>query len=152
MLIFSSISADYLADMLRIDRVSNPHPWQAESLREGHGQFAHLGAFIDTTLVAFVLYRQVLDEAEIIHLVCDKAQQNKGYARALLQQLCQQLSPAGVSKLFLEVRDDNAVAKKLYASLGFITVGRRVNYYGGRQDALVQQLKLSVPKPSQNYL
>ncbi len=141
MLIFSAIPSDYLTDMLRIDRVSNPHPWQAENLRDGYAQFAHLGAFVDATLVAFVLYRQVLDEAEVIHLVCDKIQQNKGYARALLQQLCQQLSQQGVSKLFLEVREDNTVAQKLYTSLGFVTVGRRANYYDG-QDALIQRLNL----------
>ena len=36
---------------------------------------------------------------------------------------------AGVSRLFLEVAEDNWAARRLYAALGFAPVGRRRNYY-----------------------
>lgn len=142
MFVFSPIPDNYLAEMQRIERVSNPYPWQAESLADAHQNYAHLGIFDDTTLMAFALYRCVADEAEIIHLVCDKPHQGKGHANALLRELHQQLSADGIAQLFLEVRDNNTRAKHVYQQLGFSTVGRRPNYYGGRHDALIQRLVL----------
>lgn len=129
--------------MQRIERISNPHPWRAENLADSYRQFRHLGLFNATTLMAFVLYRSVVDEAEIIHLVCDKAHQGNGYAQQLLVALQEQLSAEGIKTLFLEVRDNNASARHVYEQLGFVTVGRRANYYGGKHDALIQQLDLS---------
>lgn len=141
------IPVTYGTDLQRIEAASNPHPWNNESLLDSHQRFSHLGAFVGTTLVAFVLYRVVADEAEIIHVVCDKPHQGKGYINTLLSQLKQQLRHEGIATLFLEVREDNDRAKHVYQQLGFTTVGRRKNYYGdssgGRHDALIQRLMLS---------
>lgn len=143
MLIFSTIPGNYLTDMQRIERTSNPYPWRAESLADSYQQFQHLGVFDGTTLIAFVLYRTIADEAEIIHIVCDKAYQGKGYAQQLLAELRKQLLQNAIKTLFLEVRDNNVSAKRVYERLGFVTVGRRSNYYGGKHDALIQQLSLT---------
>ncbi|PID62886.1 MAG: ribosomal-protein-alanine N-acetyltransferase [Gammaproteobacteria bacterium] len=143
MIVFSPIPAHYLPKMQQIERVSNPYPWPAESLQDGWQQFAHLGAFLQTELVAFVLYRQIVDEAEIIHLVCDKKHQGQGHAYSLLQALGQQLQANQVASVFLEVREDNHRARQLYENFGFVTVGHRPNYYGGRHDALIQRLDLT---------
>ncbi len=142
MLVFSEIPASYLTDMQRIERTSNPFAWNQESIDEGFQHYLHLGAFEDTTLVAFVLYHIVVDEAEILHLVCDKAYQGRGYATGLLKQLQHLLVARQVKSLTLEVRENNAPALKLYRQLGFVTVGRRANYYGGRHDALIQRKTL----------
>ena len=49
-------------------------------------------------------------------------------------------------KVFLEVAEDNAAARALYAKLGFQEIGRRRAYYkrpGGAVDALTLGLELS---------
>jgi ribosomal-protein-alanine N-acetyltransferase len=54
---------------------------------------------------------------------------------------------SGVASLYLEVRDSNMAARALYASRGFVEIGRRRDYYRRpREDALV--LRLSIPESS----
>jgi ribosomal-protein-alanine N-acetyltransferase len=51
----------------------------------------------------------------------------------------------GAENAFLEVRESNQPARKLYEKLGFVEVGRRKAYYPdhqGREDALVLSLGL----------
>ncbi len=142
MLTFLPIPENLCPRLLAIEARSNPHPWRSESLKEANQQFEHLGAFVQEELVAAVLFRQVLDETEIIHVICDKQYQGQGIAKQLMQQCIAQLKRNGGKTVFLEVRDDNDRAQRLYESLGFVTVGRRKDYYGGHCDALVQQLML----------
>jgi ribosomal-protein-alanine N-acetyltransferase len=40
-----------------------------------------------------------------------------------------QLRQWGVATVFLEVRESNSAARRLYGALGFAQVGRRRNYY-----------------------
>ena len=50
--------------------------------------------------------------------------------------------------MFLEVAEDNADARKLYTSLGFVEVGRRKRYYANGDDALVMRVALMPPAAS----
>ena len=46
--------------------------------------------------------------------------------------------------MFLDVRDDNTPAQALYASEGFIEIGRRPNYYpDGNVAAIVMRLDVA---------
>ena len=47
----------------------------------------------------------------------------------LLDGAIHQAKNGGAEKLFLEVAEDNNVARALYVSRGFVAVGRRQNYY-----------------------
>jgi ribosomal-protein-alanine N-acetyltransferase len=57
----------------------------------------------------------------------------------------------GAGRVFLEVAEDNAAARALYARAGFVEAGRRPGYYAGadgeRRDALLLALKLDDPLP-----
>ena len=59
----------------------------------------------------------------------------------LLRALLAQAAARGVHDVFLEVRADNPVAQALYASEGFLEVGRRPRYYQPDDvDAVVMKL------------
>lgn len=143
MLAVARIPETYLTEMLQIEQRSNPYPWSAENLRNSYYQFAHLGLFDGTQLVAFVLYQQITDQAEIIHLVCDKAHQGKGYANQLMTAFRKQLYQSGIDKVFLEVREHNDTAQQLYTRQGFCEIGRRKAYYQNREDAILMTALLS---------
>lgn len=65
----------------------------------------------------------------------------RGEGRRLMNSLIAEASGRGVREIFLEVRADNPVARKLYDSLGFVEIGIRPAYYQpGSIDAVVMKL------------
>jgi len=92
-------------------------------------------------LAGFVLMRAAAGEAEILTLAVDPQHRRQGVGRALVDAGLAAALAVPCAQVFLEVADTNTAAKRLYASLGFAAVGRRVAYYadgpGAPADALV---------------
>ncbi len=85
----------------------------------------------------------VLDELEIDSFVVAEAMRGQGVGRVLLTEGLHIAQQRGVSRVFLEVREDNLPALSLYRSCGFAVIGRRKNYYREpRQNALLLSLNL----------
>ena len=94
----------------------------------------------DGRIDGFVVFSQVLDEASIYSIGVHSAQQGKGLGHLLLQAALLKMKQAGATRCFLEVRQSNAVARRLYEGNGFELDGIRKSYYpteGGREDALL---------------
>lgn len=140
MIVFSVIPEDYLDELLRIDVRTNSNPWPVENLRSSYHQFQHLGLFEGTQLVAYLIFQQTHDEAEIIHFICDKPFQRQGLGYQLLNQWLTRLSKQSVKTFFLEVRESNLHARKLYEKIGFQPVGERPDYYANKETAIVMRL------------
>ncbi len=64
-------------------------------------------------------------EREILNLVVDPAQRRRGIGKKLLKNEVSR----GRGNWFLEVRESNHPAIKLYKSIGFRATGRRPEYY-----------------------
>lgn len=80
--------------------------------------------------VGFSLVRAVADEAELLLLAVDPAEQRRGIGQALLDEFIAGALARGTHRLHLEVRDGNP-AIELYRASGFTAAGRRRNYYHG---------------------
>ena len=89
------------------------------------------------TLIGFILSRVAADEAEVLTIVVAAAHRKRGVGRKLVASHIARLRNVRVKALFLEVGENNAPARKLYANLGFVEVGRRKNYY--RTDSPAEQ-------------
>lgn len=93
--------------------------------------------------VGFILLRQAADEAEIITLAVQPRARRAGIARRLLTVGLDKITGRGALHCFLEVAETNDAARALYASAGFVEVGRRPAYYrdatGGRRDAILMR-------------
>ena len=91
----------------------------------------------------FALARCIADEAELLLLAVDPDRQGQGLGRLMLRDFIQSARVQGAHRLHLEVRDGNP-AVELYRAAGFVTAGRRRNYYRGadgeRYDALTLML------------
>ena len=85
----------------------------------------------------FILARVAADESEILTLAVDPAVRRAGLGRALLDRAMSEAAGRGAAMMYLEVSELNAAARALYAACGFVEIGRRKRYYGGRTDALV---------------
>lgn len=105
-----------------------PHkPWSAT-------EFADLkksGCDIIASANGFIVYRATLDEAELITIGVAPDARRTGIAAAMLGIMEGDLKKRGVKKIFLEVAENNAAARALYAANGYTTVGTRQKYYDG---------------------
>jgi ribosomal-protein-alanine N-acetyltransferase len=103
-------------------------------------EYLNVGIKEQGALIGFALLGSVLDEAEIYQITILPAFQGRGWATALLHQLCEELHASGVCRLLLEVKETNLAAIRLYESFGFVLDGRRKGYYAtgaGHEDALL---------------
>jgi ribosomal-protein-alanine N-acetyltransferase len=84
--------------------------------------------------VGFLAYRKVAEgEYEILNLAVDPAARRQGVGRRLVEAAI-----ALGGRWFLEVRESNIAARRLYDECGFRPAGRRPRYYSNPpEDAIV---------------
>jgi [ribosomal protein S18]-alanine N-acetyltransferase len=123
--------------------------WQSDDLPAVlamPGTAARLALTKDGAALGFTLWRQTLDEAELLLIAVRPDVRRLGLGRVLMSDLLASARHTGVREMFLEVREGNSPALHLYRSEGFETVGRRSAYYkakdGTRYDALTLRCQL----------
>jgi ribosomal-protein-alanine N-acetyltransferase len=98
-------------------------------------------------IIGFAVSRMAVDEAEILSIAIDAAYRGRGLSRALLLTHLGHLAGRGVTKVFLEVEENNQPARRLYERVGFGVIGRRERYYrqpnGEQLNALLMRRDLS---------
>jgi ribosomal-protein-alanine N-acetyltransferase len=90
----------------------------------------------------FALFRQVVDEAELLTLAVEPSRWNNGVGRALLTEGIAELSARGCQVLFLEVAATNTRAITIYRRTGFATVAERPRYYGADETGTAHLMRL----------
>ncbi len=92
--------------------------------------FAHMTHRIDTRNPAgFLVWRKIVDEAEILSIGVDPDWQKRGIAKGLLKELESRARKQALRRIFLEVRVDNTAALALYRGCGYHPIGTRRHYY-----------------------
>ncbi|NLB46191.1 MAG: ribosomal protein S18-alanine N-acetyltransferase [Microbacteriaceae bacterium] len=82
-------------------------------------------------------------DGDIQTIAVDAGARGKGYGRTLMNELLDEATRRDVRQVFLEVRADNPVARRLYESLGFAELGVRPQYYQPEGiDAIVMKLEM----------
>jgi ribosomal-protein-alanine N-acetyltransferase len=88
----------------------------------------------ETKVLGFLVARRTApDEREILNIAVDPGERRKGVARALLEAELGR----GKNQWFLEVRESNSCAIKLYESVSFRVVARRESYYENPPEAAI---------------
>lgn len=130
---------------------ADPFGWTLRNFSDAHASGNTLTVLtVDGVTSGIVAVMHVLDESELLEIAVQPAMQGRGYGKALLAQAIALARRNGAVRMFLEVRESNARARKMYTSFGFEETGRRKNYYpteNGREDAILMtaQLSRSVP-------
>jgi ribosomal-protein-alanine N-acetyltransferase len=99
-----------------------------ERLLLDHNVIVHR-AITGRMLAGFILSRLAAGEAEILSVAVAASRRSRGLGRKLLDLHLRRLAGLGATAVFLEVDEDNAPARRLYARAGFRDVGRRPAYY-----------------------
>jgi [ribosomal protein S18]-alanine N-acetyltransferase len=104
---------------------------------------ATLGVFEEGGLVAFALFQNTGLEADLLTVATHPDRRSQGLARRLITRLMDDLAREAVTRVTLDVAEDNAPALHLYASLGFTEDGRRPRYYTAGRPAPVAAILMS---------
>lgn len=125
-----------------------PAPWDAGAFE---ALLTQSGVFVIEQAGGFILLRAVADEAEILTLAVHPTARRQGLGARLVRSAANTAADHGVTRMFLEVADDNTPARALYDRTGFAVAGRRPAYYarpdGSRRDALIMALTLPATLP-----
>jgi len=100
----------------------------------------------DEEVIGFALGRIVAGEAELLLLAVRRSSQGRGVGQMLLDRFASIAVSKGAEQLHLEVRQGNH-AISLYSRNGYREVGRRRNYYNGRDGQLFDALTLAKYPP-----
>ncbi|MGE3618662.1 MAG: ribosomal protein S18-alanine N-acetyltransferase, partial [Gemmatimonadales bacterium] len=73
--------------------------------------------------------RVIAGEAEILSVAVLPEARRRGIGARLLEETLGGLEARGVRAVFLEVRESNEAARRLYEDFGFRPVGIRADYY-----------------------
>ncbi|HVH69119.1 MAG TPA: ribosomal protein S18-alanine N-acetyltransferase [Gemmatimonadales bacterium] len=131
--------------MREIERAVFSDPWSANDFVQClDSDVPFLVAEQQGTVAGYVVAHGAADEGEILNLGVAPAHRRRGVGRALVERVLTVLAGRGARVVFLEVRETNAVARRLYQSLGFAEVARRARYYRQPvEDAVV--LRATIP-------
>jgi ribosomal-protein-alanine N-acetyltransferase len=126
------------AQMARLHGTSFTRGWSEEEFVELLERPSTLAI---TSAAGFVILQVIAPEAEVVTIVVDPGRRGRGEGRKLLRGALQAAAERGVSDVFLEVDETNAIALALYEKNGFIRTGRRPDYYrqadGSHSDAVL---------------
>lgn len=122
-----------------------PDPWSERSFEEAIADAASRlrGIHQGSRLVCLALTKEVAGEADLLTIAVDPAQRRQGLAADMLGALIVELEATGLTRLTLEVAEDNTAARRLYDRFGFAEDGRRPRYYSAGRDAAVDAVLMS---------
>jgi ribosomal-protein-alanine N-acetyltransferase len=118
--------------IVAIERSAFTDPWSEAAFHEA---LVHPAVFFACArrggdeVAGYVVAWFAADEGEIANLAVAPSAWGGGVGRALLAAALDVASSRGTSAVYLEVRDSNERARRLYQSSGFEEVGRRRRYY-----------------------
>ncbi|ENU15941.1 ribosomal protein S18-alanine N-acetyltransferase [Acinetobacter lwoffii] len=124
----------------KIEKSVQSHPWTLKQFEDAVTAYQSTVIEVKGQVVGFCILQPVLDEANLLLMAIDPAQQGQGLGYQLLEASVAMLKNNPV-QIFLEVRESNLAAIKLYEKSGFHQIDLRKNYYpnsnGSREHAII---------------
>jgi len=145
---FREMTSEDVPAIMEIEKIVYTHPWTEgifnDCIRVGYNCWVYEE---QEELLAYGLVSIAVNEAHILNICVAPDAQRRGLGKRMLHKLMQLAAERQGNSIFLEVRESNLVAQKLYDQEGFNRIGLRKNYYpadDGREDALVYAKELNL--------
>lgn len=120
-----------ITSVIEISNLCFPKSWTQETFRREmllDNSYFYIGS-IENKIVCFFEWWKILDEAHIQTIAVSPKYQHQGIATQCLEYLINETKELNLMKIFLEVRESNIIAQKLYKKNGFEIISHRKNYY-----------------------
>lgn len=150
---FRPIGESDVRAVIDIENSCFPEPWEDEVFET----FAEMGGRMrngpvirfmrvvewNSEIVGYVLwsYQYLERYGHILNIAVRKDVQGRGIGREVLGYALGQLREMGAEWVYLEVRENNSRAIKLYETFGMKATGRIKRYYGS-EDAIIYSIQL----------
>lgn len=139
---------DHIEELLSIERESFADPKNGNIFSSLYDDAAaHMHYFVaqsDTGVIGgYLILSLAADEAEIINVAVPPALRRRGIGVALVDEALAFAAARGAAACYLEVRESNRPARRLYEKMSFNVVGVRKMYYSApSEDAIVMRRTL----------
>lgn len=146
------MTMDDLEEVIKLDHASFSLPWPESSFRfeiEQNDCSRCWVALLDHKIVGIMVAWLIVDEIHIATFAVDPAYRRQGIAQKLLAHTLLDGLQSGGEKGFLEVREGNLPARRLYEKFGFEDIGIRKKYY---QDNGENAVMMNLEKPDIDML
>lgn len=126
--------------VFQIEKLVQSHPWTLKQFEESIDSYQSTVIEQQGKVVGFCILQPVVDEANLLLMAIHPSQQGKGLGYQLLDESIALLKNNPV-QIFLEVRESNVAAVRLYEKSDFHQIDLRKNYYpnpdGTREHAII---------------
>jgi ribosomal-protein-alanine N-acetyltransferase len=142
-----TMTQDNLDAVMAIEQTAYSHPWSRGNFRDSlNPLFDAQCLWLGDELLGYFLAMHGVEEMHLLNITVAPAHQGEGWGHMMLDALSLISRNVGAQTLWLEVRQSNARALRVYERYGFVRVGLRKDYYPAdrqqREHAVVMSLKL----------
>ena len=139
--------ADDLDEVIGIEKESFSDPWTYPMFKaEFSNSFSHpwVARLVPSrALAGYICFWLFEGEAHVLNLAVHPQYRQKGIGSRLITVALDYWRKAEVVSAFLEVRESNEAARRLYEKIGFRMITRRPKYYKNpKEDAFIMGLEL----------
>ncbi len=141
----SALEADVLFQLKSLDQKYFPTPWGAASwekvFEEGSERFILIDE-CDGLIPGFILFElNVVDSfAHLLKILVNPEKRGLKIGKNLLNEAIRVLNERGITQFFLEVEEENSVARNLYESVGFKVIHKKKQFYSNGGTAIIMSL------------
>ena len=130
-IVIKKAGLEQLSHIVSIENASFSVPWSENSLKtEMEDENSHFTvAQVDGVTAGFLILHTFADEGEIYNVAVKQQLRGNGIGDALLTEALKYAAGSRILKVFLEVRESNTPARKLYEKHGFKNLSIRKGYY-----------------------
>ncbi len=144
-LIIRPMSFSDLESILALEHKCFSIPWTRGMFEDEllNPDAIYLVAEVSGNICGYAGMWKILDEGHITNIAVHPDFRRKGYGCALVDSLISFARNNDIIAITLEVRPSNSAAISMYERFGFVSCGRRKNYYAdNNEDALIMWLYL----------
>lgn len=133
---------DDLEDIVNIENRVFKEPWNRDQLSYELSQVSGkiVNVIEEKGIIGYIMIQKLHEEAHILNIAIDVRFQCRGYGKILLKHSLGELGK-GID-VFLEVRESNLQARKLYSDFNFEGIDTRERYYSDGENALVMHRRV----------
>ncbi len=132
-----------MREIAYIDSISFSESWSEKSYLEmaENKIYSFFKEEVNDKIAGFIVLMDVVDAAEIIRVAVLPEYREMGIGTKLIEKAVEEIMKKGMENIFLEVRESNSNAIKLYNKSGFEECGVRKNYYSNPKENGIIMIK-----------